>query len=352
MDIQREMLKQALYGPKASGPHFVMKIAKCCAEEIALHPERDPSSVVAGKAVQTQLNKKQVSRLVEETNKMLVQPILKSDVKMQKNKVALKSKVQDMVQGAGKDGPVGQVSGQMKNDANGPDFKNKGQSERGFEKKARLALYGLYQEDDYGINDYTSPPQSVPYIEKEAYAKQEKPSMKELMKTAAYIAKGIKEKESELYVKQREMEYLASDFCKLASQCVNSDKDFTKLMNASLRQSPHQETLDMLKIAATYLNRRHKVSDASEWHEAIECLYNAPGSLEKISSLAVAVDPSLISKDLEGRVRFINGDHVILKKLKQIDENRQSQHESKMFISRLKDRKRCNDTIFMTAHEA
>lgn len=338
------MLKVALLGGNAqSSQMFISKLASECADEISLHPERDPSQVVAEKARTADMNEKQADRLTEETNKKLIQPILSSDNKAAQNVKADKVKVRDILSGENKR-PESQYvttsTGSLVDiDTNRPP------SASTMSKEASLLKLSA---QNFGANsDYFQEPQTLqshsllddPWSQElskrahEAHASYV--SEREVSEAEAYVEQGLTDMQDKLARLEDEHFKLSFEFAKIAEAVVQGGGSWLDVVHGTLQVKPDKESCDLLKSAANHLGRRLLIDNPEDWIEALDEYKKGFNPLQKNSALAVPVDDSLISKSLNGRVRVINGDHQIVKKLKQIDCNEKERRSSMVAIKRL-----------------
>lgn len=347
MNTSSEMLKVALLGgtPQTS-QMLISKLASEAAQEITLHPERDPSQVVADKARTADMNSKQADRLTEETNKKLIQPILRSENKAAQNIKADKKKVRSIIGGETKR-PESQYTTTSSGSLVDKDLNATPRRASGLTKSA--SLMQLSSRNFGAKGDYFDEPQTLenhsliddPWSHEmtkqaemhEAHA--EASSERELALAESYVDQGLEDMQGKLARLKEEHMGLCFEFTKIAEQVLNSGGQWLDVVHGTLQVKPDKESCDLLKSAANYLGNRHMIDDPQGWLDALDEYKNGFNGMQKKSGLAVPVSDSLISKSLSGRVRVINGDHQIVKKLRDIHCNERDQRSSIVAIKRL-----------------
>lgn len=347
MSTSTEMLKVALLGgtPQTS-TMLISKLASEAAQEITLHPERNPSQVVAEKARTANMNSKQADRLTEETNKKLIQPILRSENKAAKNIKADKKKVREIIGGEDKR-PESQYTTTSAGSLVDKSLGGTPRKASGMTKSA--SLMKLSSRNFGESSDYFDEPQTLenhsliddPWSHEmtkqaemhEAHAGQM--SETELGLAESYVEQGLEDMQGKLARLKEQHMSLCFDFTKIAQEVVSRGGQWLDVVHGTLQVKPDRESCELLKSAAQYLGNRQLIDDPEGWIEALDEYKKGFNGMQKKSGLAVPVDDSLISKSLQGRVRVINGDHQIVKKLRDIHCNERDQRSSVVAIKRL-----------------
>ena len=355
MDRTFEMLKTALLGQEVqTNVGFIRKLANECAQEINLHPERDPSNIVADKALRAGFNSKQADRLTEETNKELIRPILSSENKAAQNIKADKVKVKSIIDGTDNRPPsehttTGPGSLVDKRLSSGSAIPTDMIAPQGSSLSKTAGMVKVARMMTSDMSDYYDEPQTmqnhpffenpiVDELEKMAHEAHAKPSEREISRYESYVDQGLEEMQAKLARLQREHMSLSYDFVKIAESVINSGGKWEDIIHGTIQVKPDKESCELLKSAAQHLGRRLMIDNPKDWMDALDVFKEGlnPG-MEKSSGISVPVNESLISKSLRGRVRVINGDHQMVKKLRDIKCNEKEQRTSIVSIKRLHD---------------
>jgi len=308
-----ELFKTAILGipSRSSSSVNLSTMAEEVAQEINLNPNRDPVDIICAKVQGGALNRNQTDRLVEMTNAKSMRSVLDSKNKAASTVVVKKPDVHARLKGTAPDSPGLEFPGKDK----ASDFRfNQNEAAKGPEMpKTASARDALFSSD---MIDYHSGPQSLPAEPMEPYEPEPLvPSATRLKKTASYIDATREHFDGEDELFSWVYEGAASGFAKVASQYVLQGTSFEDVVSTSLKRRPYKSTVELLKMAAVKCRDRGLMHEevCSDWVTALDAISGT--NLEKSAAVGIPVSESLISKDIRGRVRILNGDSHLIKHL-------------------------------------
>lgn len=361
----KQMWKLAMLGQDVSpgGKVHIRQLAEETSSKIVQNPNLCKDKVVADASMRHQLTPQHTSRLVEATNHALAKKTLNGKERIKgyptvnKQEVAKLVKADGrMVAGASSPGNQDQLGINHKQSREGKSADRKpaltGGSNSSMVKTAQARNGGWRSQDELAgsmmgsetMQAYLSPLSGVgevyhPLFDVEPETTQQKlahTSKRDLRRAESYAHHGLKAAEDELSGLQQQHPFLVHDFVKTAEQhLVQGADNFNEFAKGCLMAMPSYSTAEMLKLAADRMHHIFKMSDTEhqEYIDAFNLLQEPEDSMGKFAT-GVGVSESLVST-LNGRVKLLNGDSLILKKLRAVGENENAQRLSMLKIKRL-----------------
>lgn len=350
----REQFKYAALGMDTStGSRFhVGQLAKECVSKLVQNPGLCPNQTIADVAEGHQLNPMQTSRLIESCNQSLAKPVLDSKRKTGRYRTASKPKVQALMNatGMGVDGMnstihppgkpprVGPSSGHRQVDRNGQSVKT-----AHLNSNTSLRDFASIMSQDSFL-DYGEPPASMgseyhPLFDADETKEASEMHHTEVAKLEGYNEFALERAEGELCGLQQEHPGLVASFTKTAQQHVRQGVPMLDIVQGCLALKPDKSTVGMLKLAVQRMESSFDIDSdsAKTWSDALDVLHDNAGTMQKhASGIGLPVSETLFSTDLNGRARIINGDSMVLKKLRTVEDNEMRQFGAIGRIRKLK----------------
>ena len=323
------MFKMAIVGKTAgcSNTDIDMMGAEC-ANDVESDVNKDTATTIANKAISAGLNSNYTDRLVEATNKALVQKSLRSDSKATNKSTAKKSEVRKIVASKNmkpesdystvKAVKVASVNTQQSSPSV-PIIKRSQADD--LEKFAGIMADGNYE-------DYLIDPVSLgDEIQFNSMPEDDMSFLNETVlpdNQGKYAAMARDVLEGEVGMLELQLDGARLAFCKTAKAYVDEGTNFLDVIQGALMAEQSDDTAVLLKEASVYMQNYGAMrgDEAEEWRRAID---NISGSgvlnLRKTAGgTSLPVSESMLSKSLDGRVRVLNGDSVIVKHINHIGE--------------------------------
>jgi len=336
MASAQELFKEAVLGLGSSRtPGIRIKtMGEECANEIVSNPNRDGISVVSEKAREADLNKNQIARLIEVTNHAMMQPVLRSQSRGSARPVVNKNKVFSRM---GFEEPQ-QVPEYKHNEFSGGTFDRDEAAQ--LPKTASMSKLAMQVSSD-DFSDYHEEPVSLGDFPREEFVPDADISSDASMsKLAGYAAEKKENATAEREYLEMEYHAVAGGFAKVASQYVLLGTPLEDIVAASIQYKPEKSTISLLKMAANSCFKRGLFTgdELKTWVDSLDYIRDSNPSFAKMAGLGIPVSDSLISNDLRGRVRIMNGDSQIIRYLDTVGKIEDRIRKARLIEEQIPDR--------------